>query len=132
MLTMATQPTLFGDYPVLADVVRIFIIFTGVTLALVCAKIGARALHFRDWERGLGAIAFALIVVTPSITGLYRFNEPLALYSSLAYVAGLVCGIIAMAFRVTIRWRWWQDFLDRRLRGHRQRRRARNEAQRTR
>lgn len=117
----AQQPTLFEGLPILANVVRLFIIFTGFTLALVALKISLRAFYYADWERGFGTLAFALIAVTPAINGLYRFNESLLAVSTSVYLVGLLAGIVATYFRVTLRWRWYQRWQERR----RDRKRAR-------
>lgn len=127
MLTVLAEhpPTFLDDHQAIADAIRIFIVFTGFTLALVSAKIGARAFRYADWERGFGTLAFALIVITPAVSGLYRFNEPLVLWTTITYLAGLSAGVVATIFRVTLRWRWWHDFLDRRLAARRRARRKR-------
>lgn len=115
------QPTLFEHQPVLADCIRLFIIFVGFTLALITAKISGRAFRFADWERAFGTLAFALIAVTPAVNGLYRFNEPLQAVSSIVYLLGLLAGVVATYFRVTLRWPWWQRARERRRRAHRSR-----------
>lgn len=96
---MATQPTMLDGQPVLANVIRLFIIFTGFTLALVALKISFRAWRFLDWERAFGTLAFACVVITPAINGLYRFDAPLQAVSTSVYLTGLLAGVIATWFR---------------------------------
>lgn len=119
MLTvMATQPTLFEDTPVLANAIRLFIIFMGFTVALIAAKIALRAFRFLDWERAFGTLASGLFIVTPSITGLYRFDDPLQAYTTITYFVGLLCAIVALWFRFTLNWKWLHALIER----HRERR----------
>lgn len=106
-LLTSSQPTLFGDYPAVADAVRLFIIIVGTTLALVSGKIGFRRLLERDWESGLGAVSFALIVVVPAVGRLYAFGDPLPAITTLLYFVGLLVGVAAFGFRVTLRSAWW-------------------------
>lgn len=107
-------PTFLEGHVAIANAIRLFIIFIGFTLALVAGKVAARALRFQDWERGFGALAFALIVITPSISGLFRFDAPLVLPTTLSYLGGLLCGVVAAYFRFTLRWEWWNRARQRR------------------
>lgn len=99
-------PQWLAGQPVLANSIRLFIIFIGFTLALVALKIGLRFIATREWERFFGAMSFALIVVTPSISGLFNFDRPLNPWTTMPYLAGLLLGIVACWFRFTLTWPW--------------------------
>lgn len=109
LIALLTEPPgLLEDHQHIADGIRVFIITVGITLALVSLKVGMSYLRERDWERVFGVLAFACFVVTPSITALYRFDQPLAAIQTVTYCTGLAAGVVATAYRVYLRWPWWR------------------------
>lgn len=121
---MATpqQAEWLGDMPLLADAIRVTIIFAGFTLAMLAIKVGVRAGRYGDWERLAGTISFACFAVTPSVTSLTRFDEPLRAVTTCIYLLGLLGGAVAMAYRITLlpswrrRQRTWREVRGRRPR----------------
>lgn len=97
----------FGGEHVGDNFARLFIIFAGITLALVSLKIGYLAARRRQVDRALGCAAFACIVVTPSISGVLRFGQPIQYETYVTYALGLLLGIAALAFRVSVAPPWW-------------------------
>src|SRR3954449_1614685 len=109
-MILAAAPEAFGGHYVLDSFVRLFIIFVGFTLALVCVKVGVGHFRRREVDRMWGTFAFAFLVVTPSVTGVLNFGEPLSWLPSSFYMAGLVCGIIGLGYRVALYppWKRWK------------------------
>lgn len=100
--------TAFSGHYVFDNFVRLFIIFVGITLALVCVKIGYSLIRTRERDRMWGTVSFGLIVVTPSINGIYRFGQPLVWPTTVTYLLGLLCGIAALYYRITLSPPWLQ------------------------
>lgn len=100
----------FGGHYVLDSFVRLFIIFVGFTLALVCLKIAYGHFRRREIDRMWGTLAFAFLVATPAVTGVLNFGKPLAWLPSSIYLIGLICGIIGLGYRVALYppWKRWK------------------------
>ncbi len=107
LIPEATMPTILDSHPILADVVRIAIIASGFTMTLLLAKLALRSAQRRDWDRTFWLLAVGLFILTPSISGLYRFNQPLNLWTTLTYLAALGFGAAALAARLTVNWHRW-------------------------
>lgn len=107
LATMGTeQPQWLADETLLGDAVRVVIIVSGFILCGITLKLAISAMRARDWEKAAALASYGLFVVTPSISGLYRFNLPLNLYTSLTYMTALGLGLVATAYRVTLRSKW--------------------------
>jgi len=100
----------FAGHQVLANSVRLFIIFTGITLALLAVRLSFGALMRRELDRFWGSVSFAFIIITPAISGLLRFGEPLVWETAASYLVGLLAGVVAFAYQVVLSppWRRYQ------------------------
>lgn len=96
------DPEPFGGVRVLENTIRLMITLVGFTLAGVCVKFTILSFRngeaFRAW--GLGSYGFA--IVTPSVSGLFRFDAPLLWPPTITYVLALLCGIMALRKAYTV------------------------------
>lgn len=102
----ASTPTAFGGSHVLDNTIRLFIIIVGISLAMVCARLAINYLMRTDWYAACAALSAGFLAVTPSISGLLRFGQPLQVQTTITYMLGLVFGAIAGARYVTLRGAW--------------------------
>lgn len=92
--------------PVLGDVVRVVILFIGFTLAMACIKFALIAVKAKEPYRGWGLASYGLFVLTPALSGLFRFGEPLNWWTTASYFAGLFCGLMALRVSYTLDPTW--------------------------
>lgn len=89
-----------------ADVIRTVILIVGVTLAMACVKFAYLALKAGEGYRAWGLASYGLLVLTPSITVMYRYDEELLLLPALTYLGGLACGVMALRKSYTVNPEW--------------------------
>lgn len=87
----------FLNSPGFGDVVRTLILMVGFGLSLACVKFAWLAYKGKEAWRTWGLLSYALLVITPALSGLYRYGEPLRWITTVTYVGALLCGV--MAFR---------------------------------
>jgi hypothetical protein len=92
--------------PGLGNVVRVVILFVGFTLAMSCIKFAWVAYRAREPYRGWGLGSYGLFVITPAISGLFRFGESLNWYTTASYFGALFCGIMALRVTYTVDPHW--------------------------
>ncbi len=91
------------------NTVRLFVIFVGITLALMCVRFAYLSLRRKGERfRVFGILSFAFIVATPAITGLFRFDAPINWWSTTSYLIGLVLGLIALYSNYYVAPAWWR------------------------
>lgn len=90
----------------LATIVRLVVLLVGITLAMVCVKFAALAIRHGEAYRAWGLASYGLLVFTPAIISLYRFDLRVLWFPLVLYAAGLVCGIIALRSVYTINTDW--------------------------
>lgn len=81
---------------------RLFIVIVGVTLALVGVKVGVSAGLRGQWNRAFGSASYACFAVTPAVSGVLRFGEPLSVPTAVTYSLGLIFGTAAVSKHVQI------------------------------
>lgn len=96
----------FGGHYVVDNFVRLLIVFTGYTLALICVKIGLGHWRRREIDRMWGTFAFAFLVVTPAVNGTLNFGDPLSWLVTSFYLLALVCSAIGLGYRVRLSPPW--------------------------
>lgn len=101
---MTTDP--FNGLHQFDNTVRLVVVFFGITLALLCVRFAWQAWRRVEIERMWGTLSFGFIVVTPAVIGLLRFGEPLYWPSTFTFLAGLVCAVIALTYRVALSPPW--------------------------
>lgn len=89
-----------------ADLVRLGMLLVGFTLAMSCVKFGYLAVRQGEPFRAWGLTSYGLLISTPAINGLYHFDEPLIIPSTVTYVAAMVFGIVALRAAYTVDTRW--------------------------
>lgn len=86
----------------LANVVRVAILLVGFTLAMACIKFAWVAWKAGEPYRGWGLLSYGLFVITPAISGLFRFGEPLNWLTTATYALALFAGVMALRATYTI------------------------------
>lgn len=97
----------------MADTYRLFVIFLGLILAMVCVKVAVTRLRDpSQWGEGgpWALMSYGLFVFLPVINGLRRFGQPLDPWGTPIYMAAVICGMIAARhiFRQA-----WRDLVNR-------------------
>jgi NhaP-type Na+/H+ or K+/H+ antiporter len=98
----------FTGEHLLSDVIRLFVIFTGITLSLILVRFAAQAFKRRETQRVWSIMSYAALLLSPALTGIIRFGQPLNWWSTTAYIVGLVCAIVALSYRVVLSPPWRQ------------------------
>lgn len=88
------------------DLLRLVILFTGVTLAAACMKFAWLACRNGEAFRSWGLASYGFLVLTPAIVGMRQFEAPLVVPATITYVVGLVCGIMALRTAYTVSPDW--------------------------
>lgn len=108
--------------PTLGNVVRVCILLVGFTLSMACVKFAWMAHRQGESYRGWGLLSYGLFCITPSLSGLFRFGQPVNWLTTITYGLALYAGIMGLRVTYTIdpTWRRIRDE-ERRTRGGRRR-----------
>ena len=75
-------------------------------MALISLKFAYITLRNGEGIRAYGLASYGFIVITPVVMGLFRYGQPLILPSTVTYIAGLVCGTLALRVVLTVLPEW--------------------------
>lgn len=92
----------WGGDNIAAATIRLLVIFVGFTLALTCVRFAVIARRRGQGYRVPGILAVACLVITPSLTALYRLNEDVLVLPAITYIAGLVLALVALRRNYTV------------------------------
>ena len=105
MNLMLSEPA-WADSTGLADGVRIVVMFVGFTLAMMCGKFAWLGYRGGESFRAWGLASYALLVITPSLTALFRFGTPLLWIPTITYALALICGVVSLRTVYTVNPEW--------------------------
>jgi hypothetical protein len=89
-----------------ADLIRTLVLMWGTCLGLVALKFAYISVRNGEGFRAYGLASYGLIVLTPVVIGLSRYDEPASIAATLVYVSGLICGTLALRAVVTLAPEW--------------------------
>lgn len=95
-------------WQVVQDVIRLFIIGTGFMLAMVAVRFAWQAHKRHENFRVLGILSFGFLVLTPALTGITRFRDPLMWEATITYLIGLILGLLALRSNYVVAPTWWR------------------------
>jgi hypothetical protein len=90
----------------LANLVRTVILLVGFVLASMCVKFAWLAMRGNEAYRGWGLLSYGALVITPAISGLYRYDLPINWVATSTYALGLFAGVMALRTAYTIAPEW--------------------------
>lgn len=79
-----------------ANGVRTVILVIGFTLASACVKFAWLAFRGTEPYRAWGLLSYGAFLITPALSGLYRYDQPLRWVTTITYLAGLVFGLLSL------------------------------------
>lgn len=105
---MVLQEAFDGTY-VAQNFLRLFIVGVGIFLAMLSLRFAWLSWARRgERYRAYGILSFGFIVITPALSGLHNFGEPINWWSTTAYFIGMVLGLVAIYANYRIAPPWWR------------------------